>query len=486
MEIIKSNKGGIKICYEGYMYTKQIEKNASIRWRCASRTTGCKGTMTTTDSMENPTPLNTHKHVPDENAIKVTKCRLKMKEKAATSRAAPTQIYAEAVQEVDDNVRASLPDETTCKRTMRNSRKDSLPPNPATLQELVLEDEWTMTGGTNPKPFMMYDNGPQAEARIIIYATDQGLKLLSQSQQWFMDGNFSMSPQHFAQLYVIRVKLGETAVSAVYAFLQRKNQETYEELFQAVLDRCQDLGYFPFPESVMIDFETACIQAITAVFGEEIEIRCCFFHLTKSTWRKVQGLGLTNHYKENLEFSLFCGMMDSLALLPLDDVQQGMQYLQDNCPPEAENLLKYFDETYVNGTTRRGQRIGAPQRYRSQRIPPKFKPELWNVHLATLNNDPRTNNLCESWNHKFYHLVGHQHPTIWRAIRSLQMDQATVETAILQDEIGNPPKKRTHRKYKELQVRLRTLCNDYVAGRKDMGQFLKGAGHNVHSGREFS
>ena len=66
------------------------------------------------------------------------------------------------------------------------------------------------------------------------------------------------------------------------------------------------------------------------------------------------------------------------------------------------------------------------------------------------------------------------------------MDQATVETAILQDEIGNPPKKRTHRKYKELQVRLRTLCNDYVAGRKDMGQFLKGAGHNVHSGREFS
>ena len=176
--------------------------------------------------MENPIPLNTHNHVPDENVIKVTKCRQKMKEKAATSRAAPTQIYAEAVQQVDDNVRAFLPDETICKRTMRNSRKDSLPPNPATLQELVLEDEWTMTGGTNPKPFMMYDNGPQAEARIIIYATDQGLKLLSQSQQWFMDGNFAISPQHFAQLYVIRVKLGETAISAVYAFLRRKNQDT--------------------------------------------------------------------------------------------------------------------------------------------------------------------------------------------------------------------------------------------------------------------
>ena len=176
-------------------------------------------------------------------------------------------------------------------------------------------------------------------------------------------------------------------------------------------------------------------------------------------------------------------MMDSLALLPLDDVLQGMQYLKENCPLEAEGLLEYFDATYVNGTLRRVQRTGAPQRYRSQRVPPRYKPELWNVHLATLQNDPQTNNQCESWNAKFYHLVGHQHPTIWRAIRSLQLDQATVETVVLQDEIGNPPKKRTKRKYKELQIRLRNLCSDYVAGRKDIGQFLKGAGHNVHSDR---
>ena len=30
--------------------------------------------------------------------------------------------------------------------------------------------------------------------------------------------------------------------------------------------------------------------------------------------------------------------------------------------------------------------------------PPCFPPELWNVHEATVNGAPRTNNQCEGWN----------------------------------------------------------------------------------------
>ena len=35
-----------------------------------------------------------------------------------------------------------------------------------------------------------------------------------------------------------------------------------------------------------------------------------------------------------------------------------------------------------------------------------FPPPVWNVHDATLNNDPRTNMICEGWNNKFHNLVG--------------------------------------------------------------------------------
>jgi len=44
MEIIKNNKGGLKLINEGYMYTKRYTRTKKIRWECASRVaTGCRG-----------------------------------------------------------------------------------------------------------------------------------------------------------------------------------------------------------------------------------------------------------------------------------------------------------------------------------------------------------------------------------------------------------------------------------------------------------
>ena len=48
------------------------------------------------------------------------------------------------------------------------------------------------------------------------------------------------------------------------------------------------------------------------------------------------------------------------------------------------------------------------------------KMERWNVHEATINEDPRTNNVSEAWNNKCAHMVGHQHPTVWKCIKVLQ------------------------------------------------------------------
>ena len=72
-------------------------------------------------------------------------------------------------------------------------------------------------------------------------------------------------------------------------------------------------------------------------------------------------------------------------------------------------------------------------------MPPRFPPELWNVHKATLNDDARANNQCEGWNNKFYHHVGYQHPSIWKMIRTLQKEEATVSAIIIRDAVGQPP-----------------------------------------------
>ena len=157
-----------------------------------------------------------------------------------------------------------------------------------------------------------------------------------------MDGNFAMSPTQFAQLFVIQVALSESAVPCDFALLQDKRQTTYETLFQAIIDKCTNLGYQPDPISVMVDFEIGLRQALSSVLGDHIHIQGCFYHLSQATWRKIQELGLTDTYKNSDEFKQFCGMLDGLAFLPVRDVdshhQTGMFMTLQSVMPKGQTI----------------------------------------------------------------------------------------------------------------------------------------------------
>ena len=55
----------------------------------------------------------------------------------------------------------------------------------------------------------------------------------------------------------VRVPLGETAVSCLYAFLSGKSQGVYEEIPQSIIDGCEMLGLTPDTTEIVIDFEKA-------------------------------------------------------------------------------------------------------------------------------------------------------------------------------------------------------------------------------------
>jgi hypothetical protein len=63
------------------------------------------------------------------------------------------------------------------------------------------------------------------------------------------------------------------------------------------------------------------------------------------------------------------------------------------------------DTTLVTLRVRPVQRNGE-QRLTMRRVPPIFPPSIWSVHSATVDSDPRTNNVGEGWNNKFFTLVG--------------------------------------------------------------------------------
>lgn len=158
--------------------------------------------------------------------------------------------------------------------------RGSIHPPIVDLPQLQINGIWATTLEDDPQNFLLLDNHDNNN-RLIVFGSPCSLQKLSTSQRWFVDGNFAMAPRHFAQLYVIRVPCGSSAVTVVFALLQKKNQETYTQLFQTIVDTCVRRGFqHPAPNTVHCDFEIAAHQAVRQVLPQAT-IRGCFYHLTQ-------------------------------------------------------------------------------------------------------------------------------------------------------------------------------------------------------------
>jgi len=58
---------------------------------------------------------------------------------------------------------------------------------------------------------------------------------------------------------------------------------------------------------------------------------------------------------------------------------------------------------------------------------------MWNCH----NENHRTNNIVEGWNHTFKTLVGRSHPSIWVLIEKLNIAAAENDHRLLRTELLN-------------------------------------------------
>ncbi|KAJ8310813.1 hypothetical protein KUTeg_012678, partial [Tegillarca granosa] len=171
------------------------------------------------------------------------------------------------------------------KRSLRNQR--TLPPVPEHASDIDIPDEYKQTTGENPVNFLLYDNGVGNANRILVFEAEGNLRLLSESSTIYMDGDIFYGSLQFSQLYTMHVPFLDTTVTVFYA----------------------------------------------SVFGRDVSTKDCFYHLTQTTWRKIQSLGLANSYHESEDVH---GLQHLRNIMPQD-------------PPELRVLFDYFDKTYVNG-----------------------------------------------------------------------------------------------------------------------------------------
>ncbi|XP_066950862.1 uncharacterized protein [Macrobrachium rosenbergii] len=277
MEVIRNNKGGEKLCYKGYMYTKKSTSATTMRWECSRKSAfGCNGKITTNLAISDVISIIEHNHAGDEGSVEAAKVHTTLFQQAKSTRGNTSRIVADSLESMTQDGRIAMGNINTVKRYVQRKRQEGRPKDPESLKDLKILGEWTMTRGEHSVPFLLHDNGAEANNRIIIFATRDAMDHLAKAHTWYMDGTFASAPVLFEQLFVIRAPLGDSAISCVYGFLSGRSQEIYQEFLTTVLDKGEELGLHMNPDTTMTDFEKSLLNAIENVLGPQIHTKTCF------------------------------------------------------------------------------------------------------------------------------------------------------------------------------------------------------------------
>ena len=285
-----------------------------------------------------------------------------------------------------------------CVSSLRKAREDNdVPHNPVTREDIpVLPEQYQNT--VAGEPFLIYDSGIGDQERMFIFASEIGLQLLRESEHWYADGTFKVSPEIFYQFYTIHGQRNGQIFPVVFCLLPNKTKATYRRMLQQVFDRVGDNQL----QDVLVDFEFAAINVFHLI-DENVDVKGYFYHLSSNIWKKVQHFGLQQSYNEDQEFALRTRMLCAVAFVPPDNVIAGFEELSDlirnTYQGEMDDLLDYFQENCI------GQYRRNTERRRSL-----FALNLWNMFHRTFDDFPRTNNHVEGWHRRFQAQVSSCHP----------------------------------------------------------------------------
>ena len=171
-------------------------------------------------------------------------------------------------------------------------------------------------------------------------------------------------------------------------------------------------------ETVLVDFELAALNAPRGTFPDT-ELQGCLYHLSQCVYRHVQDAGLQAQYAADDALSLATRMLVAIAFVPVNDIIDSFELLQEELQDELQRVTDYFEDTFS----------GRPG-IRNRRRDPKFPHNLWNVFDRVAAGLPRTNNNIEGWHRRMGASVGCHHPNIWLFLDVLKRDDGSILDAL--------------------------------------------------------
>jgi hypothetical protein len=456
------------LIHENYEFWKYRENNqGQTLWRCIKHQVfKCKATLKTAEGEIVGQLHPEHNHSGNVATALGRKAVGQMKSHMTENIATPSASQGAVIANLDEHVQMALPKRATLSRVLRRHRQIKtmasntghvLPPIPTDVN-FEIPPRFT--------DFLIHDSGEGSE-RMLLFGDPELLRCLERAHLWLADGTFKVVPTLFFQLYTIHFdSIGGLTPTAIYCLLSNKNRATYDRLLAVVKSLVPNAA----PQRILLDFESAAMNAFTAAYPEA-EIAGCYFHLCQSILRKVHTVGLKGDYDDNHEIRGFIRCLTALSHVPVDDVIPTFEQLIDTMPADerVNEVATYFEHTYVRGRRRpgRGENYGAAI----------FPVPLWNQFEAAGEGIARTTNSVEGWHHSLQSLFMCQHPTLWTFLTGIERDCRMNKASYLQAATGVM---HTGRKtYRDLKTRVARAVAGYQS--IDRLTYLRAIAHLSHA-----
>ena len=119
--------------------------------------------------------------------------------------------------------------------------------------------------------------------------------------------------------------------------------------------------------------------------------------------------------------------------------------------PEQTQLATYFGANYVRGAKKRGRYGGYDD--------PHFKLDIWNLHQATLNQEPTTNNIAEAFHRHIQMMLNDTNMSFTSFLEKLSHSVVTYQHRLEQVELHMDEVRRNKKSIKRAQMIEGTFSN---------------------------
>ncbi|CAF0968541.1 unnamed protein product [Rotaria magnacalcarata] len=425
-----TEKGEKVILYNNYVYhLKRENKNTSSHYvwtfNACSRSITLKNNVIIKSNAENH---NREPKLPEN--VQAVFCGLKRRVLDDVDQPI-SKIYEEEVKKFrrENGTTGPVPVFQAWKSTLYSIRKTILPPTPLSLSSIIIPGDMYFN---NTKQEFLFCNSSTPN-KVITFASDQGLKLLSKSPHWNGDGTFRTSPALFTQSYYRHVWDEFSMKPIIYSCCENKSEKCYRELLQSLLTHAEKKNISLNPSSILIDFEQSMINAINDVFPQAL-VKGCHFHYAQNIWKKVKKYNLVKLSKEeNIRRQI--ANISALPLIPPKEVDNCMEKIIDELSDYDSTLNKLTDyviKNYIEDA--------------------RFSFSMRN-HFDNIGKRPRTNNHLEGY-HRQLNARVRTNPDLWTWINEVKSSEESIMCRYQQEQAQQRTTRPRNEKYIQDDIKL--------------------------------